>query len=161
MLYTLFEKYNWLLFEYTKRKSLLNSELLSLKIGTSIIFLNSAQQVLLLLRDNIKQIPYPNCWDIPGGGLENGETPKETIIREMEEEIELKLKAPKLFNVYVKIDRIEYTFWQRIDLDLAITPLHEGQKLQWFSKKEIENLSERKIAFDFKPILLEFFERFD
>ncbi|NJO91561.1 MAG: NUDIX domain-containing protein [Chloroflexia bacterium] len=115
------------------------------------------KQVLLLLRDNIKQIPFPNCWDIPGGGLEDGESPQQTIIREMREEIELVLHAPKLFNTYIKHDRIEYTFWQMADLDLSRTPLHEGQMLKWFSKEEIENLSERKIAFDFKHVLLEFF----
>jgi 8-oxo-dGTP diphosphatase len=157
-MYTLFEVYNWMFFESNKRKHPIDFSELSLKIGTSIIFYNSMNQVLLLLRDDIKQIPYPNCWDIPGGGLEEGETPQQTIVREMKEEIELELSEPKLFNVSIKYDRIEYTFWQVIDLDLSKTPLHEGQMLKWFSKEEIENLAERKIAFDFKHVLLEFFE---
>ncbi len=158
-MHTIFEVYNWKFFESNKRKLPVDFSTLSLKIGTSVIFFNSMNQVLLLLRDDIKQIPYPNCWDIPGGGLEKGETPQQTIIREMKEETELDLHAPKLFNTYIKFDRIEYTFWQTADLDLSKTPLHEGQMLRWFSEEEIENLSERKIAFDFKHVLLEFFEK--
>ncbi|KKQ41694.1 MAG: Hydrolase, NUDIX family [Microgenomates group bacterium GW2011_GWC1_37_8] len=32
-------------------------------------------KILLFLRDNIRTIPYPNHWQLPGGGVEKGETP--------------------------------------------------------------------------------------
>ncbi|NTU88060.1 MAG: NUDIX domain-containing protein, partial [Chlorobiaceae bacterium] len=38
--------------------------------GASIIFLNSRSEVLLLLRDNRPDIPYPDMWDLPGGHVE-------------------------------------------------------------------------------------------
>jgi len=32
--------------------------------GTSIIFVNDKKQILLLLRDDKPDIPYPNMWDV-------------------------------------------------------------------------------------------------
>ena len=40
-------------------------------IGAGIILLNSNNEVLLLLRDNKIDIPFPNMWDIPGGKMED------------------------------------------------------------------------------------------
>src|SRR5690348_1867021 len=99
--------------------------------GTSMIFVNSASCVLLFLRDNINTIPYPNCWDIPGGRVEPGESPEQTIVREMHEELELTLDSPVLFRRYEFADRYEYTFWQLADFDIAKMRLHEGQYLRW------------------------------
>lgn len=149
--------YNWIYFNQTSPPTLIETNKLSLKIGTSIIFVNLNNEVLLLLRDNIKEIPYPGCWDVLGGNLDEGESPKECIIREMEEEIELQLIDPEPFKTYVKYDRIEYTFWKDIELNLHEVNLHEGQKLQWFSKYDIEAIPENCIAFEFKGILLDFY----
>ncbi len=44
--------------------------------GASIIFTNRRDEVLLLLRDDKPDIPYPNMWDLPGGHVDNGETPE-------------------------------------------------------------------------------------
>jgi len=54
--------------------------------GASIIFVNDHKQVLLLLRDDKPGLPYRNMWDVPGGHIELGETPKQCIMREMKEE---------------------------------------------------------------------------
>ena len=98
----------------------------------SIIFFNSSGQVLLFLRDDKVGLAFPNCWDVPGGSPKGNETPEETIKREMREEIELELEAPRLFKIYEMEDRIEYTFWQQADLDINALPLHEGQGMKWF-----------------------------
>lgn len=127
------------------------------KRGASIIFVNQSGQVLLFLRDDNKEIPYPNCWDILGGHVEPNETPKECIVREIREEIGLELKSPKLFNVYPMDDRTEYTFWQEADFDAHAVQLNEGQRLRWFSKGELEELSSDTIAFGFRDVILEFF----
>ena len=115
--------------------------------------------MLLCLRDDKPTIDYPNCWDVLGGHVEEGETPTECIIREMQEEVEFELEADEvqLFNVYQLSDRVEYTFWQRREVDIDNTPLHEGQRLRWFSEEEIGNLLDDKMAFEFKRILFEFF----
>lgn len=46
-------------------------------------------RLLCLLRDDRPDIPYPGLWDFPGGGREPGETPEETLAREIEEEVGL------------------------------------------------------------------------
>ena len=122
--------------------------------GCSIIFINDDQEVLLFLRDDIPTIPFPNMWDVPGGHLEPGETPEACIIREMQEEMELELADFSLFSIMEFPDRIEYTFWKKANMDINDIPLHEGQRLQWFSRKEVEKTA---LALGFNEILHNFF----
>ena len=126
--------------------------------GASIAMLNSKDDVLLFLRDNVPQIRFPNMWDLPGGIVERGETPDQTIRREMLEEIELKLKNPILFKRYVLPDRIENMFWQRVDIDIDKTVLHEGQELQWFSEKQLKDMDKDSLAFGFQTLLMDFYK---
>lgn len=127
--------------------------------GSSILLVNGQGQIMLIKRDNIDVIPYPDCWDVVGGNVEENESPKQCIIRELKEELELDVDSKELhlFNVYDMSDRREYTFWKKTDLDIDKTPLHEGQDKRWFSEEEVR--TQDKIAFGFKPIILEFFEK--
>jgi 8-oxo-dGTP diphosphatase len=50
-------------------------------------------QVLSILRDDVDHIPYPNLWDLPGGARDPGESPFETVVREVKEEVGLILPA--------------------------------------------------------------------
>ncbi|MCX7302682.1 MAG: NUDIX hydrolase [Rhodobacterales bacterium] len=45
--------------------------------------------LLVTLRDDRPDIPYPNLWDLPGGGREGNETPEQTVLREICEEVGL------------------------------------------------------------------------
>ena len=128
--------------------------------GVSILFISEKNQIILFLRDNKPTIPYPNKWDILGGNVEPGESPEQCVIREMEEEIELELKKEDihLFKVYHFEDRIEHTYWKELNLNLAKTPLHEGQCLKWFTEKEVQSLPSSDIAFGFKDVIIEFFK---
>jgi 8-oxo-dGTP diphosphatase len=122
--------------------------------GCSIIFINDEEQVLLFLRDDIPEIPFPNMWDVPGGHLEPGETPERCIVREMREEMDLQLDDFELFSIQEFDDRIEYTFWKKKNLDITRITLHEGQRLAWFSKEDVENT---ELALGFNQILEDFF----
>lgn len=59
--------------------------------GAKIAILRG-DKVLTLLRDDRPDIPYPNHWDLPGGGREGNETPFETVARELFEELSLKIE---------------------------------------------------------------------
>ena len=48
-------------------------------------------RLLVILRDDDPAIPFPNLWDFPGGGREGNETPFETLVREVREEVGLDL----------------------------------------------------------------------
>jgi len=124
--------------------------------GTSIIFVNDKRQVLLFLRDDKPGIPYRNMWDVPGGHVDNGETPEQCIVREMKEEMDLNLEEFQLFSVMEFTDRIEYTFWKKADLDIEKINLHEGQKLKWFTEIEAKN---KDLAYGFNEILDDFFKQ--
>ena len=49
-------------------------------------------KLLTILRDDIPTIPWPNMWELPGGGREGEETPFECVQREVFEELGLKLE---------------------------------------------------------------------
>lgn len=122
--------------------------------GSSIIFVNDKQEVLLFLRDDIPTIPYPDMWDVPGGHVEENETPYQCKIREMKEEIGICLADFKLFSIKEFDDRIEYAFWKHENLDVGKINLTEGQALKWFSEEEIKNT---ELAYGFNEILNEFY----
>lgn len=122
--------------------------------GAGILLLNSNNELLMLLRDDKKDIPYPNMWDIPGGRVESGEIPEETIKREMIEEMNLELGDIKLFKVYESEDLIDNVFWKRIDLDPGKIKLMEGQKIAYFSRNELSKLT---LAFNYNLVVEEFF----
>ena len=124
--------------------------------GTSIIFVNDQKQILLFLRDDKPGLPYRNMWDIPGGHVEDGETPEQCIVREMKEEMNLTLNSFELFSVMEFDDRIEYTFWKKINLDIEKINLHEGQQLKWFTEIEARNT---KLAYGFNEIVDDFFKK--
>ena len=126
--------------------------------GCSIIFTNRKRQVLLLLRDDIPTIPYPNHWDLPGGHVEDGETPHACIVREMKEEIDLDLVGFDLFAVTEMEDRTEFTFWKAVDLDIDRIALGEGQRLRWFTRQEMRAIP---LAFGFNRIVEAFYETID
>ena len=123
------------------------------RAGASIIFYNSLEQVLLFLRDDDATILYPNMWDLPGGHVEPEETPRQCIVREMKEEMELELSDFDLLNKKEFKDRIEYTFYKHINLRIEQINLHEGQKLAWFSLEEATN---KTLAYGFHEILADF-----
>ena len=49
-------------------------------------------KLLTILRDDKASIPYPNMWELPGGGREDEETPFECVQREVFEELSFKLE---------------------------------------------------------------------
>ncbi|GJQ44207.1 MAG: hypothetical protein JETCAE03_37050 [Ignavibacteriaceae bacterium] len=124
--------------------------------GAGIILINNNNEVLLLLRDNKPEIPFPNQWDIPGGKIEDGETPDVTIKREMFEELGLKeLSDLRLFKIYTSDNLTDFIFWKRIDLNPEKIILNEGQRLKYFNLDEIKKT---KLAFNYNKVLEEFFE---
>lgn len=100
--------------------------------------IRKAVRCYLIKEDKIAVIKYrennlkPGYYDIPGGKIENGETPEKTVIREMKEETGLTVKNP----IYKGNMIVEYP--TRIyDFDVFFANESEGN-LQQFE----ENTSE-------------------
>jgi 8-oxo-dGTP diphosphatase len=123
--------------------------------GAGIIFLNSNNEVLLLLRDDKIDIPFSGMWDIPGGKIEENESPEDGVRREMSEELGLNdLGEIELFRIFTSENLTDYVYWTRLDLNPEEIDLKEGQKIEYFSQDQIK---ETKLAFNYNEVLEEFF----
>ncbi len=105
---------------------------------SAVVLVNDNKEVLLYLRDDNLEIPYPNHWSFIGGHIEKNETPLEALIRETMEEIGYKIDNPVylgLFDDQVGHDVYFYKCYinKRIE-DICLT---EGQRLKYFSLDEI------------------------
>ncbi len=60
---------------------------------------------ILLIKRNDKSLFGGGIWDIPGGKVEFGESPEESLIREIHEEISLNIKLLNVIDVNSAIDK--------------------------------------------------------
>ena len=71
------------------------------RIGVFALIFNYEQQILLGHRRDI------DWWNLPGGGMEVGETVDEAVCREVREETGLAVKVEQLVGVYSKPQKQE------------------------------------------------------
>lgn len=130
------------------------------KLVAAVIFENPKGEILLYLRDNKPNIPFPHHWDLFGGHIEFGETPEEALRREVREELNYDLKDSVFFKKYECRDgdaypNDKYIYTAIIDKPLEELTLLEGEKLAFFSKDKVLNL---KFANILKEIVLDYLE---
>lgn len=74
------------------------------KIGIFAIIFNDKKEVLLCHRRDC------DLWNLPGGGLEENESPWEGVIREVKEETGFDVKVENLIGIYHKPKKNEVVF---------------------------------------------------
>lgn len=99
-----------------------------------VLLFDRNDRLLIYLRDDKPEIPFPNHWDFFGGHVEEGETPEEALVREVNEELGVKLKAWQLFRIFNcnsgdVYPNVKYIYWTRIDKVAQELTLYEGQQL--------------------------------
>ena len=101
-------------------------------IGAFAIIENEKKEILLCLREDM------NMWNMPGGGVESGETPWECVIREVKEETGLNVTIKKLIGIYSKIESNDLVFvfeCKKESGELRIN--EEAKELKYFKRNEI------------------------
>jgi len=105
--------------------------------------------------------PFKNCWAIPGGFVEYGETVENTAIREAKEETGIDIKLKQLFNVYSKPDRDPRG--HTVTIVYLATGNTKAMKADSDAKDvrlcSFDELSSLKIAFDHAKILTDILEK--
>ena len=129
-----------------------------LKQIAMVLLFDRQGRLLIYLRDDKPDIPFPNHWDFLGGHVEEGETPEEALVREVKEEIGVDLREWVFFRRYVCTEgdaypNIKYLYWARIDRTAEELTLYEGQRLMSITA---EQRSELKLANILGQILEDF-----
>ena len=105
------------------------------------VIVNNDNRILLLKRG--PNAPWqPNKWSLVGGGVENGETSKEAVLREIKEETELDVEILKeAFAIQRKPDSIEDIFLAKYDgNDYDVKLDDENVAYGWYAPEEIKFL---------------------
>lgn len=101
---------------------------------------NSEDDILCALRS--KNMTLPGVWEFPGGKMEPGETPVDTIVREIKEELGCEIEVGD----FISDDVYEYsnvivrliTYYATI---ISGTPLaKEHEKIEWIKKENLHDL---------------------
>ena len=124
--------------------------------GGSAVICENDGKILL-----VKQFRYPykeEIWEIPAGKLNEGESPEQTAIRELEEEGGLVAeRVEKMFDVYptpaynTEIIRI----YRAVNVKETAQKLDEGEFLigKWFDKAQLKNMIENGEIKDAKTLI--------
>ncbi len=119
---------------------------------------NREGKVLLQLRDNIPDIPWPGMWGTFGGQVEKGESSLEAIVRELREELAYDLHDPEYFGNF-PYDGYDIFMYRKIvpDITLDDVTVCEGERAAFFSLEEIKGT---ECAANCKEIILAYYEMF-
>lgn len=117
----------------------------------------AARSVLLHKRDNKTKV-NPNQWAFFGGLNEGEETPKQTFVRELKEELEIEIPEADInslcdyFNKELQTYR--YVFFIESNMEKSQMRLSEGEDFDWISIDQVfeYDLTE-KTAKDLKTFL--------
>jgi 8-oxo-dGTP diphosphatase len=118
---------------------------------------NNEQRVLLIRRGTA---PLLGEWSLPGGVLECGETLREAVVREAQEETGLLVEPGEMLGVYERIirsndERVRYHYvlldflCRRMGGDLKAGS--DAADVRWFTRQELPALN---LAFDANDVVL-------
>ena len=107
---------------------------------------------VMQLRDDFPHIWYPDHWGLFGGGIDQGETPEQALVREIDEELGLAVQSFSLFTTF----SFDFTHMGRSVLQryffevhttrqaIALTRINEGREMRIV--QPVDLLANYKIA---------------
>ena len=107
----------------------------NMPVGSAVVIFDEEGRVLILLRPkNMKWAP--GKWALPGGHIEEGETPMMAAVREVREETTLVIPNPKQFHVSDN-GEVVYFVCDHFDGDVEIDFEHDD--FAWVKPEDLTN----------------------
>ncbi len=102
------------------------------RVGVNALIFNEAQEVLLALRRDI------GWWNLPGGGMELGETVTASLVREVLEETGLEVSVERPVGIYSKPQKREVVLAFRCHITGgAMRPTAESSECRFFAPNNL------------------------
>ena len=121
-------------------------------LTVDIFIYNENHEFILIKRKND---PFKDCWALPGGFVDYGETTEDAAVREAKEETSIDVELERLFNVYSDPARdprrhtVSIVYLAHGNFDDAKAD-DDAKDIDIFS---FDVLEEKKLAFDHETIL--------
>ncbi len=129
--------------------------------GSKIILFHKTS-LISILRDDVSYIKFPNYWDLPGGGIEDDESPRAALFREVEEELGLTLCHDGIVweKKYARSTGLASYFFAAPITQEQINQIRFGDEGQRWELMKFENFCSRDDAVPhFRPRVAEFFNQ--
>jgi len=85
-----------------------------------IIKIEKGVKKLLMIRRSPDKRLYPDKWAFPGGKSEEGETPEETVVREVKEEVGLDFVPERIFETNTNRKRKVFRFLGEVSGEIIL-----------------------------------------
>ena len=100
----------------------------------------------ILITRRKEHVPYPLLWEFPGGKMEKNEDPRECVVREIKEELDMDIQVEDIFDV------VYYRYPERPVMVLAYRCRWSGGEIQDLEVTEHRWATASELAlFDFLP----------
>lgn len=125
------------------------------------LYSSKKQAVLLHLRDGNTKV-NPNKWAFFGGLSEGEESPKQTFVRELKEELHINVDEKDVINLcdYLneELQTYRHVFYVESDLELTDMTLGEGAGFDWVSlesifEKDLTDKTEKDLKYFLENII--------
>ncbi len=117
---------------------------LMMHIKCSLIILYDSEKRFLLQHRTYDAEVMPGYWAFFGGGIKEGEKPRDAAVREGAEELGFNVKDPELFAeesfMHDGSSCYMYVFVAPFYEDKSLLRLSEGQGMGWFKLEQTEEL---------------------
>lgn len=102
-------------------------------------FFDPKNKTVLLHRRDHRARQSPNMWDCFGGEIEKGESPRKALVREIEEELDIRVPETEMIPlIQDKTQQIYYIYF--LDWLTRVIRLGEGAGYAWFSIEDALDL---------------------